>query len=126
MADFLLIGVTTDKFAHEMKNHDVEPFEVRKKAVENFLKSKGFKDYEIFPIDDPYGPCLTLKDIYAIIVSEETLFRAEEINELRKSRGLSPLKVFVVDMLLAEDGKPISSSRIRKGEIDREGRLLRK
>lgn len=121
----MLVGVTTDNFARSLKDHDIEPFEKRREVVRRFLESKGVK-YYIFPIDDPYGPCLDSEEIDVIVVSEETAPRAEEINRLRGERGLRPLEVVVVDMLPAEDGKPISSTRIRRGEIDREGRLLRK
>ena len=98
------------------------PFDYKRRrwATKNDVK------YYIFPIDDPYGPCLDSEEIDVIVVSEETAPRAEEINRLRGERGLRPLEVVVVDMLPAEDGKPISSTRIRRGEIDREGRLLRK
>ena len=62
--------------------------------------------------------------IEGIVVSVETAWRAEEINELRRVRGLKPLRVFVVDMVLAEDGRPLSSSRVRAGEVDRFGRMV--
>jgi pantetheine-phosphate adenylyltransferase len=32
--------------------------------------------------------------------------------------------IIVVSMVLAEDGKPISSTRIRRQEVDRYGRLV--
>ena len=60
----------------------------------------------------------------AIVVSEETAPKAEELNRLRAQRGLRPLELVVIPMVLAEDGKPISTTRIRAGEIDRAGRLL--
>ncbi|GBC75530.1 hypothetical protein HRbin06_00848 [archaeon HR06] len=60
----------------------------------------------------------------AIVVSEETKERAKYLNKLRRERGLKPLKIVVVEMVKAEDGLRISSSRIRRGEIDEEGRRL--
>jgi len=37
---------------------------------------------------------------------------------------LRPLLMFVITMVLAEDGKPISSTRVRRQEVDRYGRLI--
>ena len=34
------------------------------------------------------------------------------------------LDILVIDMVSAEDGQPISSTRIRKGEIDKMGNLI--
>lgn len=79
---------------------------------------------EIVPIDDPYGPTIESNRIEGIIVSEETEPGAIEINQLRVKRGKRPLLIVVFKMILAEDGKPISSTRIRKQEVDRFGRLI--
>src|SRR3972149_1940933 len=40
-------------------------------------------------------------------------------------RGLPSLAIHAVPMVLAEDAAPIASRRLRAGEIDRRGRLLR-
>jgi uncharacterized protein (UPF0218 family) len=40
---------------------------------------------------------------------------------MRLQNHLQPLEVIEVEHLMAEDGEPLSSSRIRKGEIDRTG-----
>jgi pantetheine-phosphate adenylyltransferase len=39
-------------------------------------------------------------------------------------RGLRPVKIVTVELVRAEDGSTVSSTRIRGGEIDRKGRLL--
>jgi pantetheine-phosphate adenylyltransferase len=48
-----------------------------------------------------------------------------EINEVRSEKGIKPLIIVTVDMIKAEDGNPVSSSRIRTGEIDPQGKLLK-
>ena len=37
---------------------------------------------------------------------------------------MHPLDIVVVSFVLADDGVPISSTRIRKGEIDKKGNLI--
>ncbi|RLF57412.1 MAG: phosphopantetheine adenylyltransferase, partial [Thermoplasmata archaeon] len=72
---------------------------------------------------DKYG--LTLDENFdVIVVSEETFDTAREINMIRKRKGLKEIKIEKISLVMAEDGKPISSTRIRKGEINREGRIL--
>jgi phosphopantetheine adenylyltransferase len=39
---------------------------------------------------------------------------------------LQPVKVIGVELVKAEDNSTISSTRIRAGEIDRQGRLLKR
>jgi len=122
----VLIGLSTDEFVRRMgKPADVEPYEVRLKELQEFLRQRDLEHRaEIVPLRDPYGPAAYDGHIEGIVVSVETARRAEEINELRRTRGLKPLRVFVVDMVLAEDGRPVSSSRVRAGEVDRFGRIV--
>ena len=49
---------------------------------------------------------------------------AEEINIKRIKLGKKPLIIFKIPHVLAEDGKPISSSRVRNKEIDENGKML--
>jgi pantetheine-phosphate adenylyltransferase len=61
----------------------------------------------------------------ALVVSQETRRTAEKINEKRQKAGLPLLKIITVDMIPAENQAPISTTRIRRGEIDRNGHILR-
>jgi len=99
----------------------VSSYDERRRRLERYLRERGYGNYRIVPIYDRYG--LTLKeDFDVIVVSEETFRVAKEINRLRKAKGLKEMRIEMIKMVLAEDGKPISSSRIRKGEIDEEGK----
>ncbi|HIP62584.1 MAG TPA: phosphopantetheine adenylyltransferase, partial [Archaeoglobus profundus] len=64
-------------------------------------------------------------DFDYIVVSPETYPVALMINKKREELGKRPIKIVKVDFVLAEDGKPISSTRIKNGEIDRYGRLIK-
>jgi len=76
------------------------------------------------PIQDKYGPSVD-EEFDAIVVSPETKPIAEEINEKRRQRGKKPLQIIMVPYVLAKDGRAISSTRIRNGEIDDHGTLLK-
>ncbi len=126
VADRVVIGITTDRFATSMKKpHIIDPYQVRLSDVKKFLKKKGFlKRAEFFPLDDPFGPSTDNGGIEGILVSEETEPRAEEINQIRVNLGKKPLLIFVMKMIMADDGKPITSTRVRRQEVDRYGRLI--
>jgi pantetheine-phosphate adenylyltransferase len=60
------------------------------------------------------------------VVSRETEPVALRINEKRKEIGIGPLEIIVINMVPSENHKPISTTRIRAGEIDREGHVLKR
>ena len=117
----VLIGLTSDAIAGAK---GAESYEERLAQLRRFLVKEGFAERaEIVRLEDYYGPAVSDPELEAIVVTEETLARAEEINRLRRERRLRELEIILVPLLLAQDGRPISSRRIRRGEIDREGRL---
>jgi len=124
----VLIGLCTDEFVKQMKKpHFVAHYEERLKELKAFLKERGWLERaKIVPLNDPYGVTLSEGCIDALVVSRETEPRALEINEKRKAKGLPPLHVVVIEMIPSENHSPISTTRIRRGEIDREGRLMRR
>jgi len=118
----VFIGVTTGEIIKEKK--DTKSFEGREKAIKKYLYEKDFiKRATVKPIIDKYGPSIK-EEFDAIVVSPETRKTAEEINEKRKQKRKKPLEIIQIHFVLTEDGRPISSSRIRKREIDEDGRLL--
>ena len=63
-------------------------------------------------------------DAVTVVVSEETEPTAVEINNIRVSKGMKPIDIVVVSFVLAYDGNPISSTRIRRGEINQSGNII--
>ena len=121
---YLFIGITTGNLAE--KKGDISAFEQRKKEIESFLhKQKTTQTIVIQPIHDKYGPTIK-EDFDVIVVSSATRQTAEEINQIRIKNKKKPMQIIEIPFMLADDGRPISSSRIRKKEINRDGRLLKK
>ena len=121
---WVFIGITKGEIANKKK--DVLPFNKRIQDVIKYLKEKGFySQSEIQPIYDKYGPSIE-GDFDAIIVSPETEKVAQEINMIRRKKGKKPLEIINIPFVLAEDDSPVSSTRIRKKEINQEGHLLEK
>ena len=125
IGESVVIGLTSDEFAKRFRVGDVLAYEKRKANLESYIKQFK-KPYKIIKIDDSYGIATIDPEIDCIVASEETLLRASEINAIRFKKGLDRLFIVVVPLVLAEDAKPISSERISKGEIDIEGRIVRK
>ncbi|UCD91956.1 MAG: pantetheine-phosphate adenylyltransferase, partial [Methanobacteriota archaeon] len=125
IGDEVLVGITSDQMAEQARGHPVSPVAKRKEGLEAFLRSLGHKQFEVVEISDIYGPAPFLENLDGIIASEETKKTAEEINRMRMDNGLKPLDIHLTSMVLADDSCPISSSRIRSGEIDEEGKLQR-
>ena len=127
VGNHVLVGLCTDEFARELrKPHEAATYEERLRELKDFLRKNGvLSRAEILPLHDSYGVTLSNTSLDAIVVSEETEPRAHEINRMRIAKGLPPLNVVVIEMVPAENHVSISTTRIRQGEIDREGRLLK-
>ena len=119
----VFIGLTTDAMALQGREK-VNPSKLRKQRLEAWLKKRGYTAATIGPLEDPYGPAAS-EPFDAIVASEDREGVAKALNEERSRRGLPPLAIHVVRMVLAEDDAPVASRRIRAKEIDRRGKLLR-
>jgi cytidyltransferase-like protein len=124
----VMIGVSSDNFAAAKKGKDRirHRFETRVDRLVQFIHDEfGNVNFEIKELNDDFGPTITNRNLQALVVSEETEPKGHEINRIRSRKGFDPLVIVTVIMLKAEDGRPLSSSRIRYGEIDKFGRVLK-
>jgi len=118
----VVIGLVSDEMA-QRKSRLSNTYDTRKKTVITYIKALTGTDPVIVTLDDPCGPTLKQKFDY-IVVSPDTFRTAKEINTLRSQRRLPPINIVCIDFVLAQDGHPISSTRIHRGEIDDHGVLL--
>jgi pantetheine-phosphate adenylyltransferase len=116
--------VTSDAFAAKTGKSPDQSYVTRVEALEELLASRyPGRKYIIAKLDDYFGPGIASPEVQAIVVTQETAQRVPLANALRKSKGYPPLEVVTIGYVMAEDKKPISSTRIRNGEIDSQGRL---
>ncbi len=115
------IGVTSNAFGG-LKG-DIDSCKERMGNLRQFFSDKS--NFHVTALDDPFGTTIHDPDFDAIVVSEETEPTAIKINEIRLEKGMLPLDIVVVSFVLAEDGNPISSTRIRRGEINKKGNILK-
>lgn len=121
------VGLTSDELAPRTRDADryVRPYEQRHGDLDSELASfanKYDREYTIRCLEEPTG-IATEEPFDVLVVSPETRQGGEQINDIRSDRGLEPLRLEVVDHVLADDGDPISSTRIVRGEIDEHGNL---
>ena len=121
----VIIGISSDNYASVKKKKITNEYPIRLKNLKRFIEDKFNKsNYSIYELNDFYGPTVLTKDLQAIVTTEGTKENCIKINELRKSKGLPQLEIIVVPLVKDQDGKVISSTRIREGEIDINGNKL--
>lgn len=121
------VGLTSDDLAPETRSQDrhVRPFGERRAdlAAELATLAEGYdREFTVRELTEPTGVA-TEPGFDVLIVSPETADGGRHVNEIRAERGLDPLEIEVVDHVPAEDGEPISSTRVVNGEIDQHGNL---
>ncbi len=130
VSEYCYIGITTDDYVLRKRKEGVRNFEGRKANLIKFLESKKIprKRYEIIKLDKFFADEVLdkTKGIEAIIVSERTIPGARGINILREDFGMKPLEIIKIGLVLSKDKQPISSTRIRNCEIDKEGKVLKR
>jgi len=120
----VIIGLSSDQLAVKRGKSLDNDYSKRLSSLEeamekNFPKSSD----EISKLENDVGPGVVEGAVKARVVSEETSAKGLHLNELRAERNVPPVEIVVVPMVLAEDGKAISSTRIKNSEIDSNGNL---
>lgn len=124
ISDKVIIGLTSDDLAMKKGKKLLHNYDKRLESLKSVI-NKNFpnSDYEISKLDNDFGPAVLNNEVEALIVSEETVAQGEVLNKLRSQRHLSPVVVVSVPLVLAKDGKRVSTTRIKNSEIDTEGNL---
>jgi phosphopantetheine adenylyltransferase len=89
-------------------NEKTVKMKVRPNLVFNFVE-----------IVDPFGPTITMEEISALVVSEETHSGGEAVNNKRKEKGWDVLGAFEVDVLQAGATEANIDSKISSTDIRR-------
>lgn len=119
------IGLTTERFLAEHPKPAagrIQAYEVRRRALGRWLIARyPHSRWTVVPLENRFGGSVEA-GVDALIVSADTLGGARAVNAERRRRGFPPIPTLIVPLVLADDLRPMSSRRIRSGEIDRIGR----
>jgi len=120
----VIIGLTSDQLATKKGKNLVNDYSKRLSLLKDVIE-KNFPNisYEISNLENDFGPAVIEGSVKALVVSEETSNKGLLLNDLRAEKNLPPVKIVVVPMVLAEDGKVISTTRIKNSEIEGSGNL---
>ena len=127
ISDKVLIGLTSDAMVKRTKQffENAKPYAQRRKELVAFLDKHGWLSRaKIVVLNDVSGPTVEKGNKFdCIVTSRKTLAGAREINRRRRKNGLKPLPTVMVRIVESEDARAISSTRVRRGQIDRAGRV---
>lgn len=119
------IGLTTEAFLEDHPKpgrYRIRSYAARRAALRRWLASRYDPTrWRIVPLHDRFGRS-TDPGVGLLVVSAETEGGGHAVNAERRRLGRRPVPVAIVPLVLADDLAPVSSRRIRDGEIDRHGR----
>ncbi|QRG37255.1 hypothetical protein FDK38_001627 [Candidozyma auris] len=130
----LIVGITGQQMLSKKKFAEaMESLDRRIGAVTKYLKEilPESVTFSIYQIDDVCGPTGFVRDIDALVISEETRKGATFVNDYRRKQGFSELEVLSVDVLGSDGGEQdnwkgkISSTDMREEELKRRSKRQR-
>jgi cytidyltransferase-like protein len=120
----VIIGLSSDDYANQ-KKQITNDYRIRLKNLKDFIAEKFNKsNYSIYELDNFYGPTVLNREVKAIVTTESSKENCVKINNLRESKNIGKLEIVIVPLVEDHEGKVISSTRIRQGEIDWNGKKL--
>ncbi len=124
---FVIIGLSSDNLVKERLMKKINnSYEVRKQNLVKIIEMEvGSNFYEITKLEDVFGPLMFSEKVDCMVASTETSYKGKHVNEVRTRMGLPVIDIVSVELKLAQDGLPISSSRIRANEIDQMGNTIK-
>ena len=117
---YLEIWITHDSVAAS-KDPMCWPLERRRSEIQSSIGDDSLDRVFFGILNDDIGPAGNHTDADVIFCTSETRDGCDEINKIRSKNGLIPLNVVEIDHIISGSGTILSSSRIRKGEMDRSG-----
>lgn len=126
--DGVVIGLRSERFAEAIvpEARDLRSYDRRQVIVEEAVETLDDwgRDVVVQRLEDDHGIAGEEPQIDGLVTSPRDASDIEDVNELRRVRGLQPLTGIVAPTAMSEDGEPISSTRIAAGEIDEHGVVL--
>ena len=121
----VIIGLTSDEFAKKKGKVLENNYSTRYKTLEDAIRENfPNSEYQIAKLENDFGPAVLEKEVEALVVSDETAPKGEVLNKLRSAKNSPPVEVIIIPLVLAKDGTRISTTRIKKSEIDSNGNIL--
>ena len=102
----------------------IQNYAARRTTLARWLRARyPERRWTIVPISDAFGGSVEA-GVRALVVSADTVDGGRAVNAERRRLGRRPVPIRVVPLVLADDLRPVSSRRVRSGEIDRNGRRI--
>lgn len=124
ISSHVIIGLAGDELVAKKGKNLINNYSKRLESL-TFTIQQHFPNssYTISKLENDFGPAAIEGKVDALVVSEETSDKGDILNNLRQKKNFPLVDVVIVPMVLAEDGSRISTTRIKKSEIDPEGNL---
>lgn len=124
VSEAVIIGLTSDEFALKRDKKLLNKYGTRFENLAGMIACDFPKsEFRISRLDSNFGPAVLERGVEALVVSDETMDQGRILNGMRSKMGMPPVEVVVVPMEMADDGRRISTTRIRNSEIDADGRI---